>query len=138
MIAGITGTQNGMTQRQNEALEQLFRWLPLAAIRHGDCIGVDSEAHDLFFKVHPLGAAYIHPPIDSIKRDFRCGPSVYCVTSPLPYLQRNKYIAGRVAGFPVDLLIAVPKERREIIRSGTWATVRYARSVGTPIIILLP
>jgi hypothetical protein len=37
-----------------------------------------------------------------------------------------------------ELLIATPKEVKEQLRSGTWATVRRARKVGIPIILITP
>lgn len=138
MIIGFTGTQKGMTQRQKDALRQLFCWLPIFYMRHGDCLGADSEAHTIFEDVLPLRDIFIHRPLDEKNRAFRRGENVSFPTPSLPYLQRNKYIAGCVAGFKTDLLIAAPGEDTEQLRSGTWATVRYARRCGTPRIILLP
>jgi hypothetical protein len=37
-----------------------------------------------------------------------------------------------------ELLIACPGELAEAVRSGTWATVRYARKLGRPIVIFWP
>lgn len=138
MIVGVTGTEKGGTQRQKDALRQLFIWLQPSKLRHGDCVGVDAEAHDIFkelFQSSPKHCVFIYPPCNPILRAFRFGEYRH---HSLPYLQRNKYVAGQVASHPVDLLIALPKEEKEVQRSGTWATVRYARRAGTPVIILLP
>jgi hypothetical protein len=50
-----------------------------------------------------------------------------------PYLSRNKDIV-----LETELLIATPGEEEEQIRSGTWSTVRYARSLKRMINIVLP
>jgi hypothetical protein len=38
---GFTGTRQGMTKRQRNALRDLL------AAHHGDAVGVDAEAHDI-------------------------------------------------------------------------------------------
>ena len=135
MIIGVTGTQKGGTQRQKEALRQIFLWLQPSGLRHGDCIGVDSESQDIFQVVCKLtGPVYIHPPSDDTYRAKRSG----ILYHPLPYLCRDEYVAGKIPGAQTDLLVALPEQNYEILRSGTWATVRYARQAKTPVIILLP
>ena len=47
------------------------------------------------------------------------------------YLERNRDIVDAC-----DILIACPRTLKEELRSGTWATVRYARKVGKPVAIL--
>ena len=135
MIVGFTGSQHGMNDHQYRALGQLFRWLPITLFRHGDCVGSDYEAHQLLRIVDSSVKIHIHPSDITQKRAFVQGDRVY---RPLEPLSRNRYIAGCLAEFPVDLLIATPYEDHEIVRSGTWSTVRYARKIGTPRIILLP
>ena len=55
------------------------------------------------------------------------------VRDPLPYLERNRAIVDAC-----DILIACPKGMQEEQRSGTWATVRYARRRDRPIVIVWP
>ncbi|MEO5927676.1 MAG: hypothetical protein ABIP96_03330 [Patescibacteria group bacterium] len=51
---------------------------------------------------------------------------------PVEYpLDRNKKIAR-----DCDIMLAAPFEDQEIIRSGTWSTVRYSRKAGKPIYII--
>ena len=138
LIVGITGSSYGATQRQQDSLRQLFVWLRPGGLRHGDCVGADAQGHDIYREVMGPNRnhAYvlIHPPRDHRLRAGKIGNTF----KELPYLERDKYIAGCVAGFRTDLLIAMPRQPREVLRSGTWATVRYARRAGTPVIILLP
>jgi hypothetical protein len=49
-----------------------------------------------------------------------------------PYLTRNRDIVQASS-----ILVAAPKSD-EIVRSGTWSTVRYARQCDRTIYILLP
>jgi hypothetical protein len=42
----------------------------------------------------------------------------------------------RVLVSAIDILIAAPKIETEHLRSGTWATVRYARPLGLPVVML--
>jgi hypothetical protein len=51
-----------------------------------------------------------------------------------PPLERNKHIV--IAA--IDGLIATPKTIAEEVRSGTWTTVRYARTLNRDIHIVLP
>ena len=51
---------------------------------------------------------------------------------PRGYIQRDKDMVDEA-----DYLWAAP-HGEEIIRSGTWTTVRYARKKGIPITIIMP
>ena len=96
---------------------------------HGDCLGADAAAHA---NAVALGFRIIlHPPTANAARAFSKAPGAEMTTyPPLPYLERNKAIVDGT-----DLLIAMPKDaRREEVRSGTWATVRYARKKNRSIV----
>lgn len=126
---GFTGTQQGMTPRQKEELRELLIALNPVAFHHGDCIGADAEAHEI---VLSLGIEItIHPPHYSGKRAF-CKRAQF-VHPTAEYLQRNRDIVDDTSH-----LIAAPKTAQEELRSGTWATVRYARIVGNNVTILEP
>lgn len=55
------------------------------------------------------------------------------IRDPLPPLERNHRIVDAC-----DVLIACPKDAQEQLRSGTWATVRYARKQGKRVIVITP
>lgn len=132
---GFTGTQKGMTAKQQESLKKLFKHIlqkrSISEFHHGDCIGADEQAHKIVFSF--CKSIHIHPGTDSRgnspKRAF-CTGRVY---DPAPYLIRNKIIVDST-----DLLIACPHQSFEEIRSGTWATVRYALKAHKHLIIVYP
>lgn len=134
---GFTGTQRGMTFEQKVAVYRLLR-LPeyeFGKCRHGDCIGADADFHELCLQVPRQ--VIIHPPTDPKKR-------AYCLarhptyrafvsqTDAAEYMQRNLDIVKQSR-----ILIATPGEVQEQLRSGTWATVRYARRC-IPVTIVYP
>lgn len=129
---GFTGTQNGMTGRQKEQLKNYIKYLsqyhPALHAHHGDCIGADAEFHDIMEKYADM--IVIHPPDNLIKRAFKKG-TANCVA--LPYLKRNRQIVDMC-----DVLLAAPKGFTEVVRSGTWATVRYARKKNKTVKIFYP
>ncbi|MBA7517324.1 hypothetical protein ES705_09377 [subsurface metagenome] len=125
MKVGFTGTQSGMTEQQKTELTRSILLLCPSEFHHGDCIGADEEAHEIANRLSlPI---YIHPPKISTKRAFTNG---YISYPPKPYLKRNHDIVDSVY-----ILIACPKGK-EVLRSGTWATIRYAilRKIRTIII----
>lgn len=132
MRVGFTGTQGRPKPEQQMSLYGLLHSLnikqDLIYLHHGDCIGADELAHDLALS---LGyRVVIHPPQDPSKRAFCEG--AYGTREPKYYLDRNQAIVDECR-----VLIAVPKTQ-ELIRSGTWATVRRARKAKKPIYVILP
>lgn len=135
MKIGFTGTQKGLTPNQKtkivNSLIEITKDLPLNErmdFHHGDCIGADEEAFDLALE---LGFYIIqHPPINKYKRAFTDADEI---REPKPYLERNHAIVDET-----DILIACPGETTEQLRSGTWATVRYARKQNKKIVIIYP
>ena len=129
MIIGFTGTQNGMTSYQiSKTYQVLERYNPIE-VHHGDCIGSDSQFHDI---VIGLGIdIVIHPPINDDKRAFKTG--YLDIFEEREYLVRNKIIVDSCT-----VLIATPEEPDEVLRSGTWSTVRYARKAEKTVIVIPP
>lgn len=135
MDLGFTGTQAGMSPHQRIqvlALLILYRTAPyyFSRFHHGDCLGADAQAHRL---ARALGYAIIlHPPTDRKKRAFL---QADCdeVREAKPYLERNQEIVDESLR-----LIATPKEAYEVLRSGTWSTIRRAQQKRIPIDIIAP
>lgn len=128
MKIGFTGTQVGMTQQQTDEVHRLLRKFRAAEFHHGDCVGADQQAHG---EAMVLGVrTVIHPPVIGAKR-------AYCPADetrpPKEYLLRNHDIVDET-----QVLIATPKEITEQLRSGTWATIRYAKKMNRRVYIVYP
>lgn len=134
LCIGFTGSQEGPSHRQMgylrvllQGFQKVFRELEF---HHGDCIGADDEAAGV---ASALGIPLImHPPDDDSRRAFTNKRLVHAqIWYPKGYLARNHDIVNQT-----ELLIACPKEFLEVVRSGTWATIRYARKKGKKILLL--
>lgn len=128
IVYGFTGTEVGMSNRQIAGLRaHLMAAEPNSEFHHGDCIGADEEAHAIARELGFL--IVVHPPLNASKRAF-C-TRAYQVLKPKPYLDRNRDVVDACA-----VLIAAPWSDEEELRSGTWATVRYARKMDKQRLIL--
>lgn len=142
--AGFTGTREGMTAAQLRALAD---WLTRHALRefhHGAAIEADEQAVGLVrnqrIDVPEAPGPYDWWRVIAHPSDLKDQTSQKALEwsdrrmDPLPPLVRNRNIV--ICG--ADVLLAAPKEHLEIVRSGTWATVRFARKVGRPVVLFLP
>lgn len=128
MIVGFTGTQNGLTLAQREALRAYLGTLQnVEEFHHGDCIGADATAHGFMARRTRI---VIHPGDRKDKRAFCHGSTVMRVCPPL---DRNRHIVAAC-----NLLIACPKNMFEEQRSGTWATAREAFRKGKDVTVIWP
>jgi hypothetical protein len=133
MIVGFTGTQEGMTARQLEAFK-LSLPPTMKTFIHGCCIGADEEAaYCVHMMLKNSVRIWIYPSNIKSKTSKLVDGFFAAKAAPKPPLDRNKDIVA-----DSELLIACPKEREEVLRSGTWATVRAARKKGIPIIYIWP
>ena len=128
MILGFTGTRDGMSLKQFSAITTLLQETTPSEVHHGGCKGADAGFHAVARK---LGIWIIlHPPVITKYQVILTANEVRAVK---PYLVRNHNIVDEVEG-----LVACPAQRQEVLRSGTWATIRYARKKGIPINIIFP
>lgn len=126
---GFTGTRHGMTDAQKAALRGFLAG-GSGELHHGDCVGADSDAHDV---ADECGyAVVIHPPYSYKARAFREVPR-HMMRPEKPHLDRNKDIV-----LDTISLIAAPAEMEEQSRGGTWSTVRFARKQGKVVVLILP
>jgi len=130
MKIGFTSTQEGMTKDQRIWLNTFINDFKPVEFHHGDCIGSDSEAHELVKLIYPECKIIIHPPLNKSKRAFNEGTQIL---KEKKYLERNKNIVNLT-----DILIGTPKENEEILRSGTWSTIRFAKKRNKSFHIILP
>lgn len=130
---GFTGTQRGMTERQKGVVKDLLSEHGYAFVaHHGDCIGADSDFHDIVCMESDCQIV-LHPCIFDTKRTFCALDLRDECRSPKPPLIRNRDIVNESG-----LMFACPGEKFMKVRSGTWSTVRYAQSVGVPVVIVFP
>jgi len=128
---GFTGTQFGLTKKQHQVLGGLLDVANRAiqsVFHHGSCIGADTTAHKIAEKIGLR--IVVHPPLNESKMTKLAGDEVRPAKD---YLDRNHDIVDET-----DWLIACPKTKAEEQRSGTWATVRYAKKKGKQIMIIYP
>lgn len=135
--AGFTGTQVGCKAPQVESLARVVRAVASYAddaltFHHGDCIGGDATLHGV---VRELGHRIeLHPPLNWSKRAWCTLRGGEVAHEPDEYIPRNHAIVDATS-----LLVATPREETgEELRSGTWATVRYARKLKRLIVIVRP
>lgn len=127
---GFTGTQRGMTSLQYSIVTRFLETYKdkIYEVHHGDCIGADAEFHDI---CNNLGFDItIHPPKNESKRAFKKGSNS---RPKKEYLERNHDIVD-----DSDIMLVCPKEKNEILRSGTWSTYRYAKKRHKKIVLILP
>jgi hypothetical protein len=121
-----------MSRLQVEAVARILCDLRATDLHHGDCFGADKDAHMIGLVLDLT--MHLHVPSATRFRAFcevRLGVDV--VYAPKPYLERDHDIVNATTA-----LIATPKQMTEHLRSGTWATVRYARTVGRAIYVVWP
>ena len=134
MIIAFTGTQIGMTHAQALEVAKLLIELEPEWVLHGDCIGADASFHRIVVKLRgesPYPKIHLYPSYIHHKR-------AYCDDYDLIEPEYEPLVRNKIMAKACDKLIACPKEGEEILRSGTWATVRYARKEGKVIYTILP
>ena len=138
MKIGFTGTQSGMSDHQKFYILKWLRSLPSGTemeTHSGDCIGADKDFVDILNHCEEKGWSIFfkkigHIPKIKTKRAF-CQYDEE--RTPKPYLERNHDIVNES-----DYIIATPEGNKEQLRSGTWATIRYAKKKGKNLVVIYP
>lgn len=129
VTVGFTGARRGMTEAQKKGVTNVLWCLHAKRVVHGDCLGADADFHEIAKKMG-LGVR-LRPSNHERQRAF-CEDADE-VRAPAEPLVRNKHIVS-----DSEVLIATPETDTEVTRSGTWSTVRQARRVRSPVILVLP
>jgi len=135
MRLGFTGTREEPTQAQIDWLTEFFRQEKPTELHHGACVGSDWAAHRV---AAGNFAIVVHPPIDERLMVRASKLMIYrdvLILPPAPYLERNRHIVDNT-----DRLVAFSRAGDDMntMKSGTWATVRYAKSQGKPVDVIYP
>lgn len=129
---GFTGTRRGLSSEQRNTLAFFLALampeLGACCLVHGGCVGADECAAVM---AHEIGYTTIEYPsnIEAQRTAFKSTVS----HAPMPPLDRNPLIVSNA-----QVLVACPRGFEEERRSGTWATVRYARRSCVPIVFIWP
>lgn len=129
MILGFTGTREGMTDRQREAVAEFLRQSQPTQVHHGDCIGADSQFHDsALLTCEPWIES--HPCNLEMYRAHRKANVVHPIKPPKT---RNQDIVDAS-----DELLAAPKSTQSEPRSGTWQTIGMALKAKKQVTFVWP
>lgn len=132
MKLGMTGTSSGMTFRQAKTFKSVLEACTPEEFIHGDCVGADDEAATIARMVLRSSVKIIaHPCI--IEHMCAYNPYFDQRHAAIPPLDRNRVIVNSSTG-----MVAFPYEYEEQQRGGTWYTIRYAKKVHRPLIIIFP
>jgi hypothetical protein len=118
-----------MRDSQITSLTRLLIIIDGPEFHHGDCKGADVQAATIAYKL----GYYIecHPPINPKHRGWFEHNDL--INPEYGYIIRDQHIVN-----DTRILIACPHTPYEIVRSETWTTVRYARTLKRPIYIIKP
>lgn len=128
-ILGFTGSREGMNIWQVQQCIDLIKKIKPKETHLGDCVGADHEFYGLI-KGWSSSLVVGHPPINPKNRVFL---EYNWSVKEKEYITRNHDIVKAS-----QLIIAAPKETDSVLRSGTWATIRFALQMRKPMIIIYP
>lgn len=122
MRLGFTGTRDGMTQAQWDAVANFVieNASNIVEVHHGDCIGADAQFDEIVLQFLDIWRD-IHPPTHPKHRAF-CQTAKARVHMEKDYHTRNRDIV-----LSSDWLIACPKDMEGL--GGTWYTITWARKM---------
>ena len=131
MTIVFTGSRQGLSKEQLLAVKHQVEVLAPVEVHHGDCVGADEEFDTI---CRELGCVvHQHPSTLDRHRAWCPSGSSTIVHPPQKPLKRNQCMVNAC-----DLVIAAPSTSEEILRSGTWATIRYARKLDKRILLIWP
>lgn len=132
MKIGFTGTRQGMTDPQRDAVENILARYS-GEFTHGGCNGSDRQVGLIADR---LGYDVNIRPGDPAQFGFHKLEDAHWnrLYDPEPYMVRNQ----KIVDDGEDLIIATPSKGYEELRSGTWATVRMARKARRRLMIVFP
>lgn len=120
---GFTGNRFGMSDKQKTQIRGILQKDiddgKKIEVHHGDCVGSDADFHKICEEMKI--SIIIHPPSDNKLRAFCKSETIY---STKDYLIRNQDIVNES-----EQILACPVDGNEVLRSGTWSTIRYGRKM---------
>lgn len=133
MKLGFTGTREKLADAQIIALRAWLEANRPTEFHHGACLGADATAALQVKAIYGRSVRLIARPGNMPKYASQPALDVSDERHPPVYtLTRNKSIVENT-----DLLLACPSGP-EVLRSGTWSSIRWARKLGRRVIIVWP
>lgn len=134
MIYTFTGSRYGMSDAQKDRLRKILREHReiITEFRHGGCVGADDDACAIAGGEFGLPVWRYPSNILSMQAVMRSWEQY--AQAPRPPLTRNRDMvreADRVIGAPSAASLNQQ-------RGGTWYTIRYARRMLVPCVVLQP
>ena len=122
---GFVGREDGMTDRQKESLHiELARCISQFKIdkRFFHCASCCGAAYEAYFIAKKLGYnIVVHPMLDPKFLAFCMGEMLF-----------NEFSKNG------NLIIAAPKEDRDMLKNGSCGTIRYANKLNVNTVIIYP
>ena len=150
MVTAVTGSRGFRRGEEDYARdlirERLEALSGVTEFRTGAAWGVDTAAAEIGLQVYPKAMHVVYVPaaphnanvVAEVENAGRDGLVKGSISFGLPaapsdaaaYRARNlEMLAG------AELLLAFPSTKDEVVRSGTWMTVRIARTKDIPVIV---
>lgn len=127
---GITATRSGLTLAQVAAAAAYVG--SCGTLHHGGAAGGDTQCHWLALAFRR--PVVVYPSTLGFAKALKLAdPALVKVHPAAAPLVRNRTIVETI-----DWLLVLPRGTEEELRSGTWATWRYAKKVGRQRTIIYP
>lgn len=132
----FSGTRKGMTALQTAKVLELLEDFPANSVfLHGMCVGADAEFHRLVRRVSLQRMAGFR--IEMYPCDLR-GWQAKGLVADYKHPEMKSLVRNRKMVDLASVLIATPFSNEEIMRSGTWSTIRYAKHTGKQLYLVNP
>ena len=154
-LIGFTGSRDGMTAAQKVAVTKILETLqtririgggsyeslpPIGSplghpvkpiVGHGDCVGADAEFDAI---ATSMGLErHIYPcDIQSMRAHCELRGAIQISEPARPLIRNQRLVTDSM------VMIATPKEYQEVLRSGTWSTIRHARKRSSVLLLVTP
>jgi predicted Rossmann fold nucleotide-binding protein DprA/Smf involved in DNA uptake len=124
---GVTGTTGLMPDEVPIVHEVIRNLTGVKLFTTGGAYGVDTEAAIAAWKYQSYNRLQVCVPTGKAYNEAtrKLGK---VIEVPGGYMARNDAIVAHS-----DVLLAFPRTREEVVRSGTWATIRRARKAGVEV-----
>lgn len=130
-LVAITGTRKGITLKQRATFELWLGFGKVGTLCHGAAIGADEE---IAIRCKEFGCKLLAFPCNIASQQSKKAIEISDeVFDEEPPLTRNRNMVDYALS-----VMAFPATMAEEMRSGTWATIRYANKKGINVQMFWP